>query len=212
MSDHVRILIADDHPVVRIGLRGMLSGEPDFEVTAEASDGAEAVTLTGRHLPDVVLMDLRMPGMDGVQATEKIKADYPGVRVVVLTTYDSDADILRAIETGATGYLLKDTPREELFSAIRTAAGGESSLAPAVASRIVNRMRGPAGEALSSREIEILELVAQGTSNKKIAKSLWISETTVKSHLLHVFEKLGVDDRTAAVTSALRRGIIRLGP
>lgn len=208
----MRILIADDHPVVRIGLRGMLSGEPDFEVTAEASDGAEAVTLTGRHLPDVVLMDLRMPGMDGVQATEKIKADYPGVRVVVLTTYDSDADILRAIETGATGYLLKDTPREELFSAIRTAAGGESSLAPAVASRIVNRMRGPAGEALSSREIEILELVAQGTSNKKIAKSLWISETTVKSHLLHVFEKLGVDDRTAAVTSALRRGIIRLGP
>lgn len=210
MTEAIRILIADDHPVVRTGLRGMLSEEPGLEVTAEASDGAEAVTLTGRHLPEVVLMDLRMPGTDGVEATEKIKAEYPEVQILVLTTYDSDADILKALQTGATGYILKDCPREKLFSAIRTAAAGESSLAPAVASRIVGRMRGPAEEALSSREIEILELVAQGTSNKQIANGLWISETTVKSHLLHVFEKLGVDDRTAAVTAALKRGIIRL--
>lgn len=210
MTEAIRLLIADDHPVVRTGLRGMLCEEEGFEVVEEASDGAEAVTLTGRHLPGVVLMDLRMPGMDGVEATERIKATYPEVQILVLTTYDSDADILKALRTGATGYILKDLPREELFSAIRTAATGQSSLAPAVASRIVDRMRGPAEEALSSREIEILELVAQGTSNKQIAKTLWISETTVKSHLLHVFEKLGVDDRTAAVTAALKHGIIRL--
>jgi DNA-binding NarL/FixJ family response regulator len=212
MSDNIRLLISDDHPVVRAGLRGMLSGEPDFEVVGEATNGAEAVALTGELRPDIVLMDLRMPEMDGVTAISRIKEEYPETQVLVLTTYESDADILRAIETGATGYLLKDAPREELFGAIRTAAQGKSPLAPNVATRLMQRMRDPDKEALSAREIEVLELVASGTSNKEIAKRLWVSETTVKSHMLHILDKLGVSDRTAAVTEALKRGIIRLEP
>lgn len=210
MTNPIRLLIADDHPVVRTGLGGMISPEPEFEVVAEAADGYEAERLASRHRPDVVLMDLRMPEMDGVSATAKICSDHPDVHVLVLTTYNSDADILKALEAGATGYLLKDIPREELFDAIRAAAEGKSALAPDVASRVVEKMRVPGEESLSSRETEILELVAAGTSNKEIAKALWISETTVKSHLLHAFEKLGVDDRTAAVTTALKRGIIHL--
>ncbi|MBA2374766.1 MAG: response regulator transcription factor [Rubrobacter sp.] len=206
----VKILIADDHPVVRMGIRGMLDGEPDIEVVGEAENGGEAVEMVAKLRPDVVLMDLRMPNMDGVAATEKITKDHPETRILVLTTYESDADILRAIETGATGYLLKDTPKEDLFAAIRTVAKGESPLAPAVASRLMRRMRSPEEEALSAREIEVLNLVAEGASNKRIAKELWIGETTVKSHLLHIYEKLGVADRTAAVTMALKRGIIRL--
>ena len=208
----VRILISDDHPVVRAGLRGMLSSEPDFEVVGEAQNGKEAVTLTGELRPDVVLMDLRMPEMDGVKAIGRIKEKQPEVQILVLTTYESDADIIRAVEAGATGFLLKDAPREELFAAIKAAAAGNSPLSPAVAARLMRRMRGPAEEALSVREIEVLELVARGTSNKEIAKQLWISETTVKSHMLHIFDKLGVADRTAAVTAALKRGIIRLEP
>lgn len=208
----VRLLICDDHPVVRTGLRGMLAGEPDFEVVGEARDGEEAVSLAGWLGPDVVLMDLRMPEVDGVEAISRIKARHSEMQVLVLTTYESDADILRAIEAGATGYLLKDTPREELFEAIRLAAEGRAPLDPTVAARIMHRMRGPSEEALSAREMEILGLVARGTSNKGIARELWISETTVKSHMLHIFEKLGVADRTAAVTTALRRGIIRLEP
>jgi len=208
----ISILISDDHPVVRAGLRGMLSGEPDFEVVGEAENGKEAVGLTGELKPDVVLMDLRMPEMDGVAAIERIRAEHPKVQILVLTTYESDADILRAIETGATGYLLKDTPREELFGAIRTVAEGKSPLAPGVATRLMQRMRDTDEEGLSTREIEVLELVARGTSNKEIAKQLWVSETTVKSHMLHIFDKLGVTDRTAAVTAALKRGIIRLEP
>jgi DNA-binding NarL/FixJ family response regulator len=206
----VRIVICDDHPVVRAGVRGMLSGEPGFEVVAEAADGVEAVELAGRHRPDVVLMDLRMPRLDGVAATEKIKAARPETQVLILTTYESDADILRAVEKGAAGYMLKDAPREELFGAVRAVAEGKSPLAPAVAARLVERLRTPPEETLSPREIEVLELVAKGTSNKQIAKALWISETTVKTHLLHVFDKLEVTDRTAAVTEALRRGVIRL--
>ncbi|HLM78442.1 MAG TPA: response regulator transcription factor [Rubrobacteraceae bacterium] len=213
MSGDVRLLITDDHPVVRAGLRGMLSGEPDFEVVGEATNGKEALALIGELRPDVVLMDLRMPEMDGVTAISHIKTEYPETQILVLTTYESDADILRAIETGATGYLLKDAPREDLFGAIRLAAEGKSPLAPTVATRIMQRMRGDSEEeALSTREIEVLELVARGTSNKQIAKQLWVSETTVKSHMLHIFDKLGVADRTAAVTEALRRGILRLEP
>ena len=210
--ENVKLLIADDHPVVRSGLRGMLEGQPDFEVVGEAENGTEAVALVDRLRPDVVLMDLRMPEMDGVAATSKIKAEHPGVNVLVLTTYESDADILKAVEAGATGYLLKDTPREGLYGAIRAAAQGRPLLASAVAARLMDRIRRPAEETPSAREIEILELVAQGKSNKEIAKRLWIGETTVKTHLLHVFGKLGVSDRTAAVTVALKRGIIRLEP
>ena len=212
MNGDIRIIISDDHPVVRAGLRGMISGEPGFDVIGEAENGKEAIALTGELKPDVVLMDLRMPEMDGVTAIGHIKADYPDVNILVLTTYESDADILRAIETGATGYLLKDTPREELFEAIRLVAQGKSPLDPGVATRLMQRMRGADEEGLSSREIEVLELVAHGTSNKEIAKRLWVSETTVKSHMLHIFDKLGVADRTAAVTAALKRGIIRLEP
>jgi DNA-binding NarL/FixJ family response regulator len=206
----IRILIVDDHPVVRDGLRGMLASEADFEVVGEAASGAEAVLLTERERPDVVLMDLQMPGVDGATATAEIAERFPGTRVLVLTTYDTDADILRAVEAGATGYLLKDAPRERLFPAIRSAARGETVLAPTVATRLVNRMRVPAEEALTSREIEVLELVARGSSNADVAASLFISEATVKTHLLHIFGKLGVDDRTAAVVSALERGIIAL--
>jgi DNA-binding NarL/FixJ family response regulator len=208
----IRLLIADDHLVVRDGLRGMLAGEADFEVVGEAASGAEAVALTDRERPDVVLMDLQMPEMDGATATAEIAARFPATRVLVLTTFDADADILRAVEAGATGYLLKDTPRERLFPAIRAAARGETVLAPTVATRLVSQMRGRAAttEALTSREVEVLELVARGSSNVDIAAALFISEATVKTHLLHTFAKLDVDDRTAAVVAALERGIIAL--
>ena len=212
MGSRVRLLIADDHPVVRSGLKGMLESQPDFEVVGEAENGVEALSLAERLSPDVVLMDLRMPEMDGVTATKRIKATRPETNVLVLTTYESDADIFRAVEAGATGYMLKDTPREGLYNAVRAAAEGKPLLASAVAARLMDRVRRPNEETLSGREIEILELVAAGTSNKGIAKQLWISETTVKTHMLHIFEKLGVADRTAAVTVALRRRILRLEP
>jgi len=208
----VRILICDDHPVVRSGLRGMLRSQPDFEVVGEAEDGARAAALALRLEPDVVLMDLRMPAMDGVAATEKIKAERPQTQVLVLTTYDTDADILRAVEKGATGFLLKDASEGDLFDAIRQTARGRSPLTPSVAARLVERLRGTADESLTVREVEILRLVARGMNNRAIAKELFVSESTVKAHLLHIFEKLGVTDRTAAVTTALRRGIIRLDP
>jgi DNA-binding NarL/FixJ family response regulator len=206
----IRVLIVDDHPVVRAGLEGMLSSQPDMEIVGQATDGASAVDLCEGLHPAVVLMDLRMAGMDGVAATSAIKARWPGIHVLVLTTYDSDADILRAVEAGATGYLLKDAPREQLFQAIRAAARGEASLAPAVAARLMTRMRAPAEEALSAREIEVLALVARGASNRQVGRALHISEATVKTHLIHIFDKLGVADRTAAVTTALERGIIAL--
>ena len=212
MTKKIRLLISDDHPVVRAGIVGMLSGEKDFEVLGEAEDGSEAVALADRLKPDVVLMDLRMPQMDGVEAISRIKERHPGMNILVLTTYESDADVLRALERGATGYMLKDAPREDLFEAIRATAQGKSPLSPDVAARLVQRVREPVEELLSTREIEILELVAGGASNKEIAKQLWISDTTVKSHVLHIFNKLEVTDRTAAVTVALRRGIISLDP
>lgn len=206
----IEILIVDDHPVVREGLTGMLAGEPDFVVVGEAADGETAVTLDARHEPDVILMDLRMPGMDGVEAIEAILAKRPSAHILILTTYDSDADILRAVEAGATGYLLKDAPREDLFRAIRAAAKGESALAPAVAARLMSRMRAPAAEKLTPREIEVLQLVARGNSNREVGQTLHISTATVKTHLIHIFDKLGVSDRTAAVTVALERGIFTL--
>ncbi|MBN1581095.1 MAG: response regulator transcription factor [Anaerolineae bacterium] len=206
----VRLIIADDHPIVRAGLQGMLAGQPDLDLVGEASTGAEAVRLTAQLRPDVVLMDLRMPGMDGVTAIEQIQAQFPRIPILVLTTYDTDADILRAIEAGATGYLLKDAPREALFQAIRAAARGESVLSPAVTTRLLGQMRAPAEETLSIREIKVLSCVARGASNKKIARQLHISEATVKTHLIHIFGKLGVSDCTEAVTTALQRGILRL--
>lgn len=203
----VTVLVVDDHPVVRAGLVGMLGSEPDIEVVGEAADGAAAVESALRLGPQVVLMDLRMPGMDGASATEALLARRPGTRVVVLTTYDTDADILRAVEAGATGYLLKDTPREQLLAAIRAAARGESVLAPTVASRLVSQMRGDA-ERPTARELEVLAAVARGLSNGEIGRELFISEATVKTHLLRVFGKLGVTDRTRAVTVALERGLL----
>ena len=208
--ERIRIVIADDHPVVRDGLRGMLSSQPDFDIVGEAINGAQAVELVAQLHPNVVLMDLRMPGLDGVIATRQIRSQLPEVAVLVLTTYDSDGDILHAFEAGATGYLLKDAPREELFHAIRAAAHGETVLASAVAVRLMGRMRAPAEETLSAREIEVLTLVAKGANNKQIGAQLHISESTVKSHLIHIFNKLGVNDRTQAVTTALQRRIVQL--
>jgi DNA-binding NarL/FixJ family response regulator len=206
----IRLLIADDHPVVRDGLRAMLATQPDMELIGEAATGTEAVAQARALRPDVVLMDLQMPDLDGPGAIATLREQAPVVRVLVLTTYGTDADITRAVDAGATGYLLKDAPREQLFAAIRAAARGESVLSPSVATRVLGRMRAPAEEALSPRELEILQAVARGLSNKDIGRQLYVSEATVKTHLLRVFSKLGVDDRTAAVTVALERGIIRL--
>jgi len=204
----LRVLIVDDHPVVRAGLTGMLAAEPDLDVVAEACDGAEAVRLALELAPDVVLMDLRMAGVDGVEATARLAAEAPAIKVLILTTYDTDADIVRAVEAGATGYLLKDTPRAELAEAVRLAARGETVLAPAVAAKLVSRMRHPAAQPLTPREREVLALVARGLANAEIGRELFISEATVKTHLVRVFGKLGVDDRTAAVTKAMAQGLL----
>jgi DNA-binding NarL/FixJ family response regulator len=205
----IRILVADDHPVVREGLRGMLSAESDIEVVAEAASGAEAVALFGALRPDVVLMDLRMPGGDGVDAIGKIRASHEsGVRIIVLTTFDTDADILRAVEAGAAGYLLKDAPRADLLRAIRAAARGETVLAPVVAGRLVSRVLRPRPETLSARETEVLALVARGMTNFQIGRALFVSEATVKTHLTRACAKLGVTGRTAAVTKAMETGAL----
>jgi DNA-binding NarL/FixJ family response regulator len=207
----VTVLIVDDHPVVREGMRGMLVGEPDIEVVGEASDGAEAAALASSLQPDVVLMDLRMPGTDGVEATKLIVgASEPGrgPAVVVVTTYDTDLDILRAVEAGARGYLLKDTPRADLIRAVHAAAGGATVLAPVVAAKLLGRGNAPAHQELTARELEVLGLVATGKTNSEVGECLYIGEATVKTHLLHAFAKLGVDDRTAAVTTAIARGLL----
>ena len=204
----IRVMLVDDHPVVREGLRGMLEAEADLTVVGEAGSGDEAVALDRVAEPDVVLMDLRMPGLDGVGATKRILREQPGRRIVVLTTYETDADILRAVEAGASGYLLKDASRTELANAIRAAARGETVLAPSVAGKLVNRVRNPEPQPLSAREVEVLRLVAKGGTNADIGRALHISEATVKTHLLRVFGKLGVSDRTAAVTTAMARNLL----
>jgi len=207
----LRLLVVDDHPVVRDGIVGMVSSDPEIEVVGEASDGAEAVGLARALEPDVVLMDLRMPGTDGVAAIRELTRLGIPSRVVVLTTYDADADVLPAIEAGATGYLLKDAPRAELLRAIRAAASGDAVLAPSVASRLVGRVRTPEASLLSPRELEVLALVADGATNRAAGERLHLSEATVKTHLLSVYAKLGVGDRAAAVAEGFRRGLLRVG-
>ncbi|MER6711403.1 MULTISPECIES: response regulator transcription factor [unclassified Streptomyces] len=206
----IRVLLADDHPVVRDGLAAMLATQPDLTVVGEAANGAEALHRTASLAPDVVLMDLQMPGMDGTAATAAIRAAHPEVRVLILTTYDTDADITAAVDAGAVGYLLKDTGRHELCEAVRTAARGGAALSPTVAAKVLAHMRGDRVAGLSGRELEVLSAVARGQSNKQIARALRLSEATVKTHLLHIYTKLDVGDRTAAVTAALGRGIIRM--
>ncbi len=213
--EQIKVLIADDHPVVREGLFAMLSRQPDFKVVGEAKDGVEAVDMARRLKPDVVLMDLRMPEMDGVEAMRQIKSTDPDIKFIILTTYSDDEYIFSGIEAGARAYLLKDAPREELFKAIRAVYKGESLIQPVVASKLIDRFaelsrRAPSGEQLTERELEILQLMAKGAANKEISAQLSISESTVKTHISNIFQKLGVNDRTEAVTEALRRGIIRL--
>lgn len=207
----IRVLVVDDHPVVRSGLSGMLSVTDDIEVVGEAGDGAEALALVESTKPDVVLMDLRMPRMDGVAATGAIVSGYASTRVLVLTTYDTDSEILHAVEAGAAGYLLKDTPHADLLNGIRAAARGETVLAPPVAARLMSRLRTPAAPAAaqpSPRELEVLAAVARGLSNAEIGRELFIGEATVKTHLQRLFAKLDVDDRTRAVTVAIERGLL----
>jgi DNA-binding NarL/FixJ family response regulator len=211
IPDAIRVLIVDDHPVVRDGLRGMLAGEPGLEVVGQASDGYEALAAVGSLAPDVVLMDLRMPGMGGVDAIRALADRGAAARVLVLTTYDTDSDVVPALEAGATGYLLKDSPRDELVRAIRAAARGEAVLAPSVAKRLVSQLRAPAQDTLSDRELEVLALIARGETNRGAAARLFISEATVKTHLLHIYAKLDVNDRAAAVARAYERGLLTPG-
>ncbi len=203
----IRVLVADDHPIVRGGIVSLLAGAADVEVVGEAADGLEAVRLADELRPDLVLMDLRMPELNGDEATARILSAHPSTRVVILTTYESDSSILTAIEAGASGYLLKAAPPEEILAGIRSVARGEVALAPSIAAMLVARVAKPA-VTLSPRETEVLALVAQGESNPSIAATLFVSEATVKTHLLHVFEKLGVNDRTRAVTKAMELGLL----
>jgi DNA-binding NarL/FixJ family response regulator len=204
----ISLLVVDDHPVVRNGLTGMFASDPEFEVVGEAGDGDEAVRLARALRPDVILMDLRMPGTDGVTAIGELARLGVRSHVLVLTTYDTDSYVVPAIEAGATGYLLKDAPRDELLRAVRAAARGESVLAPAVAGRLLNRVRAPGAGPLSQRELKVLELGAAGKTNREAAAALFISEATVKTHLLNIYSKLGVGDRAAAVAEAFHRGLL----
>ncbi|WIB43978.1 response regulator transcription factor [Curtobacterium sp. MCLR17_058] len=203
----IRVVVADDHPIVRSGIVALLQDADDVEVVGQASDGRAAVTVALAERPDVVLMDLRMPVLDGDAATAEILAANPGVRVLILTTYESDDQILAAIEAGATGYLLKAAPESEILAGVRATARGETALAPSAAAALVRRATGSlpaaAGPSLTPRELDVLRLVAQGNSNPAISRALFLSEATVKTHLGHVFEKLGVNDRTRAVTRAM---------
>ncbi len=204
----IRILVVDDHPIVRDGIRGVFAGDDDFEVVGEAGDGADAVRQTAQLDPDVVLMDLRMPTMGGVEAIQQLRELKHPARVLVLTTYDTDRDVLPAVEAGATGYLLKDAPRDELIRAVRAAHAGQSVLSPAVAGTLMERLGDHNLGALSPRELEVLRLVAGGATNRAVARQLFVSEATVKTHLLHLYDKLGVRDRAAAVAVAYERGLL----
>lgn len=204
----ITLMLVDDHPVVREGLRGMLEAEPDFTVVGEAGSGEEAMVLRRVREPDVILMDIRMPGLDGVAATRKVLAEAPGQRILMLTTYETDSEILSAVEAGAAGYLLKDASRAQLVEAVRAASRGETVLAPSVAQSLIRRVRTPSTPQLSAREVEVLRHVARGGTNADIGRALYISEATVKTHLLRVFSKLDVSDRTAAVTTAMKLGFL----
>lgn len=204
----ISLLIVDDHPVMRDGLRGMFSSDPRFSVVGEAADGSEAIVAGENLQPDVILMDLQMPKTDGVTAIKELAKRGVPSKILVLTTYDTDNDVLPAIEAGATGYLLKDAPREDLVRAVESAAQGQAVLSPAVATRLMGQMRQPTTEALSKRELEVLELISRGSTNREAAKELFISEATVKTHLLHAYAKLGVKDRAAAVAVAFSRGYL----
>lgn len=213
--DAIKILIVDDHPVVREGISSMLTRQPDFKIIGEASNGQEAVEKAGELLPDVVLMDLRMPEMDGVEAITRIKQEQPEIKFIILTTFSDDEYIFKGIAAGARAYLLKDAPREELFKAIRAVYRGESLIQPVVASRVLDKLaelsrKGSSAEMLSEREIEVLKLMAKGVSNNNIADELTITQSTVKTHIASIFQKLNVTTRTEAVTTALKRGIIQL--
>ncbi|MFD4369576.1 response regulator [Rhodococcus sp. NPDC058521] len=204
----IRLLLADDHAIVRAGLRALLDGEDDIEVVGEAPTAEDAVAFCSTTAVDLVLMDLRFgPGKSGVDATRALKLLPEAPHVLVVTNYDTDADILSAVEAGASGYLLKDTPPTELLAAVRAASAGESVLSPAIASKLMTRVRKPE-TSLSPREIEVLRLVASGSSNRDIGKALFLSETTIKSHLVHIFGKLGVRSRTSAVARARELGAI----
>jgi len=204
----IRLLIVDDHPIVRDGLRGVFASDPDFEVVGEAGDGAEAVRVAGSVEVDVILMDLRMPGTGGVEAITRLRATGHPARVLVLTTFDSDRDVLPAIEAGATGYLLKDARRDELIRAVRAAHAGQSVLAPSVASTLMGRVGMREPSSLSPRELDVLRLIAGGATNQAAARALLVSEATIKTHLIHLYDKLGVRDRAAAVAVAYERGIL----
>lgn len=209
----LRLLIADDHAVVRAGLRALLEGAADLGVIAEASSGEEAVRLTVELTPDVVLMDLRFAGtshgIDGVEAVRRLAAEAPGTPVVMLTSYSGRAEVVRALEAGARGYVLKAGPPEDLFRAVRSAAVGGMGLAPGVVGDLVGQVVSPVPE-LTQREREVVRLMADGHSNRSIADSLYLSEATVKTHLVRIYRKLGVDKRAAAVSEAVRRGLLEL--
>lgn len=205
----IRLILCDDHPIVRAGLKAVLTVEPDIEVVGEAGSAEEAIEVVARTPADLVLMDLQFGGeLDGAQATRAILAEPAAPYVLILTNYDTDADILGAVEAGASGYLLKDAPPDELLTAVRAAAAGQSALAPAVTSRLLERVRRPA-TSLSARELEVLALVADGKSNAEVAAALFVGETTVKTHLVHIFDKLGVGSRTAAVNAGRQAGLLR---